>query len=135
MGHTPREVPEPNVQRNRGAALVLASNIVGKPGVFSCQYSRRPHEHGSAAHQVITPGNAAYDPATQKNVPKYLTPKPAFEIWMPKPRMHIAWPARINGKRYFVRSDSSAKPTVTNAARGKSGATLVDTRVYVLAKM
>lgn len=67
------------------------------------------------AYHATTPGNAAYDPDTQKNVPKYFTPIGASEILMAKPIRHITRPARINGERFWTRSDHTANSRSTRA--------------------
>lgn len=37
------------------------------------------HIDARRPYQVMTPGKAEYDPATQKKVPKYFTPNGALE--------------------------------------------------------
>ena len=59
-------------------------------------------------YHETTPGNAAYDPETQKKVPKYLTPTGASEILIAKPMVHITRPAKMNGDRFLIRSDHTA---------------------------
>ena len=73
----------------------------------------------TCTYQLAALGNIPYDPATQKNVPKYFTGKEALEIWMPKPMKHIAWPVRTNGKRHFILSEKreSIAPTETRLRR------------------
>lgn len=56
-------------------------------------------------HQVTIPGNAAYEPAIQKKVPKYFTPCDALEMLILKPMRHIVSPASMKGDRSFVLSE------------------------------
>lgn len=62
-----------------------------------------------STHHATIPGNAAYDPETQKNVPKYFTPAGTSEMLIAKPMAHIQRPARINGERILILSDQYAK--------------------------
>ena len=67
-----------------------------------------PRVEAGTCHDTI-PGNAAYAPETQKNVPKYFTPMRAFEMLIVKPIRHIIRPARMKGDRIFQRSERCAK--------------------------
>lgn len=60
-------------------------------------------------YQLTTPGNAAYDPETQRNVPKYLTPGGASEMLIENPTRSMQSPARMKGERRWMRSDHNAK--------------------------
>ena len=62
-------------------------------------------------YQQIIPGNAAYEPMTQKKVPKYLTPMLTSAILMANPIAQRARPARMKGDRFLMRSDHIAKMT------------------------
>ena len=55
------------------------------------------------------PGKAAYEPDTQKNVPKYLTPIGTSAILIANPIAHMHSPARMNGYRILILSDHTAK--------------------------
>lgn len=61
------------------------------------------------AHQATVPGYAAYNPAIQKNVPKYFAPIGASEILMAKPIRAMSRHAKRNGERILTWSDHDAK--------------------------
>ena len=52
--------------------------------------------------------NAAYEPATQKKVPKYFTPTATSEMLIAKPKRHMRRPTKMNGERKLMASDHMA---------------------------
>ena len=66
------------------------------------------NDNGPGTCHATIPGNAAYAPQTQKNVPKYLTPIETSEMLIVKPMRHKMRPARMKGDRIFHRSERYA---------------------------
>jgi len=82
------------------------------PNLFyftSERHFRSTFDGEGTTYQLMTPGNAAYEPVTQKNVPRYLTPGETPEMLIEKPRRSMQRPARMKGERRWILSDHIAK--------------------------
>ena len=105
-----RKVSDADMERHAHAALVLSSEVVAEPVAGARSgLSKFGARRKVRSHQLTTPGNVAYDPVTQKNVPKYLTPEGASEMLIENPMRSMQSPARMKGERRWMRSDHNAK--------------------------
>jgi hypothetical protein len=113
------KVSNSDVEGHADATFVLPCEVVAQP---LSHINMRMNMSDSSAYQATTPGNPAYAPATQRNVPKYFAPEGAFDMLIPKPIAQEVSDARMNGNRIWIRSDQVAKIRSTIAMTCKMSA-------------